>query len=567
MVPTSGEAECTAGAAVGSEIAHARRARMTERLPVFAAAWLSVGLCLRVGLVLRGALPPAFALGSIALQAVVLGVAIVWCRVAPGAPRVPRIAFAACALLVALAAGFFYFQGGSIEICIFAVLMICMGSSWAYGWGWRYAAALLAVSAAITMPIVLTAPMLRSFSDPTDIMLETLLGALISIIVAEATGRSVARDHRRAHAEHEAARRLASAFEAYRDLAEKAPDLIFTHDLDGRITYVNEAFARSYGVASEDLIGRDADELVPRDSANPDPVALRARLAAGEDVPAQLYWVKSPHGRRWLECVTSAIRAGDGRVIGARGIARDVTERHTAETALRGSLDDLRRSEERLRRLARHQASIREDERKRLGFDLHDDVCQELVGIGILVESLRRKLEDAAPALAPELQRIGGYVGEVGEHLRQLARDLRPMLLRDLGLEESLHSLAEGLTAAGTPVTTLVRTAIPRLDEETEIGVYRIAQEALGNAARHAGARAIRVTLGVTGIVLELEIADDGHGFVPDARRGTEALGLVGMEERALALGGHLEVRSAPGEGTLVRLRCPATLRRAMSAA
>ncbi len=141
------------------------------------------------------------------------------------------------------------------------------------------------------------------------------------------------------------------------------------------------------------------------------------------------------------------------------------------------------------------------------------------------------------------------------------------MLLRDLGLEESLHSLAEGLTAAGTPVTTLVRTAIPRLDEETEIGVYRIAQEALANAARHAAARAIRITLTVTGPELELEIADDGRGFAPDGRRGSEALGLIGMEERALALGGHLELRSAPGEGTLVRLRCPATLRRTVSAA
>ena len=123
------------------------------------------------------------------------------------------------------------------------------------------------------------------------------------------------------------------------------------------------------------------------------------------------------------------------------------------------------------------------------------------------------------------------------------------MLLRDLGLEESLHSLAEGLTAAGTPVTTLVRTAIPRLDEETEIGVYRIAQEALANAARHAAARAIRITLTVTGSELELEIADDGRGFAPDGRRGSEALGLIGMEERALALGGHLELHSAPGEG------------------
>jgi len=441
-----------------------------------------------------------------------------------------------------------------------------MGSSWAFAWGWRPALALLAVTGAITWSVVLGASSRRSFVDPTEILLEALLGSAIALIVAEALARSFAASFRRAHAERVAGARLAAAYSAYRDLAENARDLIYTHDREGRLTYVNEAFARSYGLAVQDLIGRAAADLLPRD-AGPDPGPLRARLFAGDDVPPQLYRVQSPTGPRWLECVSSAIYDADGHVVGARGMARDVTERREAEEALRRSLDELRRSEERLRHLARHQASIREDERKRLGFDLHDDVCQELVGIGILVESLRRKLDEEAPTLVPDLARIGRYVGEVGEHLRQMARDLRPMLLRDLGLEESLHSLADGMTRSGTVVTTQVRTAIPRLDEETEIGVYRIAQEALANASRHARARAICISLSVTGRGLELEIADDGRGFAPDARRGSDALGLVGMEERALALGGRLELRSALGEGTLVRLTCPATLRASVSAA
>ncbi len=559
------EVACDAG---NSEaLAEARRAWITERLPWFAAGWIGVGGMLRAGLVLRGALSLPLAGVTIALQALVLVVAIVWCRAAPSARRVPPIAFGACVALVVLATGFFVLLGGSLEVFVFAVLMICMGSSWAFAWGWRPALALLMVSGAIAGPIALGASSLRRFSDPTEILLETVLGAAIALIVAEALARSFAATFRQAEAERAAGERLAAAYQAYRDLAENAPDLIFTHDRDGRITYVNEAFARSYGLAAQELVGREATDLVPQDPANPDPAPLRARLFAGEDVPPQLYWVRGPTGRRWLECVVSAIRDAEGRIVGARGIARDITERREVEEALRASLDDLRRSEERLRRLARQQASIREDERKRLGFDLHDDVCQELVGIGILIESLRRRVTEAAPVLAPELARIGRYVGEVGEHLRQLARDLRPMLLRDLGLEESLHSLAEGMTTAGTTVTTHVRTSIPRLEEETEIGVYRIAQEALANAARHAEARAIRITLAVTGRGLELEITDDGRGFAPEARRGSEALGLVGMEERALALGGRLELHSAVGEGTRIRLTCPATLRPSVSAA
>jgi PAS domain S-box-containing protein len=566
MYPSVTEPHPRADVVDDAGLALARRGLLVYRLPRFAAGWIGIGIVLRIGLVARGGVSLWLAITSIALQVVVLAAATAWCRTLPDEERVRRVVLGTSAVLVVLATGFFVGLGGSVEGLVFALLMICIGSAFFFAWGWKPALALLAVSGGVGSVGVALASLQR-FSDPTEILLEALIGAAMSLAVAEASARGFERSFREERAQREAGRRLAVAYDAYRDLAENARDLIFAHDLDGRLTYVNEAFARSYASHAADLIGREASDLIPRDPANPDPAVLRARLAAGEEIPPQLYWVKSPQGRRWLECVVSAIRDADGSIVGARGIARDVTERRTAEEALHASLEDLRRSEERLRGLARHQASIREDERKRLGFDLHDDVCQELVGIGILVESVRRRAVELAPEMEPEIERIGRYVGEVGEHLRQLARDLRPMLLRELGLEESLHSLAEGMTGADTSVQACFRTSIPRLDEEAEIGVYRIAQEALANAVRHAGARTIRIALGVRGSELELEVADDGCGFQPEARRGSEALGLVGMEERALALGGRLEVRSAPGEGTTVRLTCPVAVRAPASAA
>jgi two-component system sensor histidine kinase UhpB len=101
---------------------------------------------------------------------------------------------------------------------------------------------------------------------------------------------------------------------------------------------------------------------------------------------------------------------------------------------------------------------------------------------------------------------------------------------------------------------------IPRLEEETEVSVYRIAQEALANAVRHANASRVVVTLAARDGILHLEVADDGRGFDPAARPAV-ALGLASMEERALALGGRLEIRSAPGAGTTVTLACPLDLR------
>jgi PAS domain S-box-containing protein len=530
------------------DFARAHRELVARRVPLVAIGWLGLGLVMRSGMILQSALAPGPAVVSLTLQAVVCAVAVALCRADPSAPRVTPVAFAAVALLSLLSVGFFAYTGGSEEALVFAFLTLGVGSSLAFAWGWRLALAHLAVCVVAT---VVAVSHLQVFAVRTERLLEIAIGSFVWLGVAGAAARNFRTTWYQERARQQAARKLAASHEAYRDLAENARDLIYTHDLDGRFTYVNEAFARYVGMPAAEILGRRGPDMVPRDPSNPDLRATIARLAAGEAVPRQLFWVEAPDGtRRWLECVISAIRGPDGTVVGVRGIARDVTARKLAEDALRVS-------EERLRRLAQHQATIREEERKRLAFDLHDEICQDLVGIGILIASLRRQLAPQSPAADAELDRIGRHLTEISEHLRRVARDLRPVLLLDLGLRESLHSLAAALTAAGTKVDAVFSTAIPRLRDEVEIGVYRIAQEALANAARHAGASTIRLTLAVDDDTLRLEVTDDGCGFVPDASRDGEALGVTSMEERALALGGRLELRSAPGAGTTVRLECP----------
>ncbi len=251
---------------------------------------------------------------------------------------------------------------------------------------------------------------------------------------------------------------------------------------------------------------------------------------------------------RWFDVVTSVVRDVHDQVVGIRGISRDITERRRIEEALRAS-------EEKLRDLAHGQVRVREEERKRLGLDLHDDVCQELTGIGILVEAARTRLGADAPASA-DLTRAVRYLGKLVEHLRSLAGELRPLQLPELGLEGSLRSLVAGFAASETSITLALPVALPRLDEETEIAIFRVAQEARNNATRHSDARGIQVTVTVANARLHLEVRDDGRGFDP-ARTRPGALGLVGMEERALAVGGSLAVESVPGIGTTVRFDCP----------
>jgi PAS domain S-box-containing protein len=329
---------------------------------------------------------------------------------------------------------------------------------------------------------------------------------------------------------------------------------------------VNQAFRDMLGYSEEEMLAGRVQDITHPDDLEATIIAA-SRVLSGEARSYQLekrYLHKDGHVV-WVWVSSSLVRDPSGTPLYFIAQMQDTTARKLGEEALRASLEDLRRSGETLRLLAQRQVMIREEERKRLGFDLHDDVCQELVGVGILVASLRRRMSPMAGEHAGEFDRIVHYLGEVVEHLRVLARELRPMLLHDLGLDGSLRSLADGMSAA-TRVVTDFRTPIPRLTEETELTVYRIAQEALANAARHAGARSIVVSLAATDGLLRLEVQDDGCGFDPAAPR-TEALGLVSMEERALALGGRLELSSAPGKGTTVRLQCPLVARAPASAA
>lgn len=338
----------------------------------------------------------------------------------------------------------------------------------------------------------------------------------------------------------------------YRGLLESQDALIYRADLQGNLTFLNEACRRKYGIETTPL-----GELNFLSFLHPEDVggardALRT-VRAG-DRYHRTSRGRTPEGWRWVEWEVCAIADATGVVTEVQGVGRDVTERRSADEALQRTLAALREREEQLRLMGIRQTAIREEERKRLGFDLHDGVCQELVGIGILVESARQR--GVSASAAGTLATVQRHLRTVGEHLRLLARELRPLQLSDLGLGECLRALAHGMVTNDTAISVDVPSTLPRLPEDVEVGVYRVAQEALANAVRHANAKGITLTLAAEDDTLALEVRDDGHGFDRDALRA-RVLGLVAMEERAVALGGRLTIRSAAGAGTTVRLECP----------
>lgn len=203
-----------------------------------------------------------------------------------------------------------------------------------------------------------------------------------------------------------------------------------------------------------------------------------------------------------------------------------------------------------------------EAERARVSRDLHDQIGQALTSVLLGL----RLVDGSIPSDAAELSDARDHIAEVRElvaqaldEVRQLAFELRPTVLDDVGLVAAVHRLAEDLTrrfGVGVDLRLDGLDDDRRLPPEVETVVYRVVQEALTNVARHAGATTASVHIGVGAGSLRAVIADDGVGFVVgDAHR---SLGLAGMSERASLVGGHVDITSAPTEGTTIALEVPA---------
>jgi two-component system, NarL family, sensor histidine kinase UhpB len=210
----------------------------------------------------------------------------------------------------------------------------------------------------------------------------------------------------------------------------------------------------------------------------------------------------------------------------------------------------MRRLEAERRRAGSAALRAQEEERARLARDLHDEVNQSLTGLLLRLEAAR---EAAPPELEEELEETKSLANQAMRELLSLARQLRPTALDDLGLTAAIAGQVQQVSRSGVAAELVEEGDFSDLDSDVQLVVYRVAQEALSNAARHSEAERIAVDLRRAGDGVELEVSDDGRGFAFDeSERG---LGIAGMRERALLLGGDLAIESRPGRGTTVRLR------------
>jgi signal transduction histidine kinase len=287
-------------------------------------------------------------------------------------------------------------------------------------------------------------------------------------------------------------------------------------------------------------------------------VAVVAAIVAAAAVTLGLRQVVRP--LQALDRQASQLAWGDlGAIQAPVGGVQEIEE---LRLTLAHMADQVRRYQESMRDYIGAITAAQEDERKRLARELHDETIQSLIALGHQVERAQKAL-GKDPALAGQrLEEMRGMVAATQQELRRFSRALRPLYLEDLGLVPALEALVDDANRAGPLRATLrLEGDSRRLSPELELAAYRIGQEAVQNATRHAGASELTLTVSFQADALRLCIADNGIGFEPPANPAELAraghFGLMGIQERALLFGGKLEIDGKPGSGTTLRICLP----------
>jgi PAS domain S-box-containing protein len=349
---------------------------------------------------------------------------------------------------------------------------------------------------------------------------------------------------------------LEASEERYRTLFETAPNSVRVFGSDQRLIMANQQAVKLFGYESaEEMIGMPAREFVaPADWPR---VSASATEAIGTVVSHELTGVRRDGSHFDVESRLARILDENGEPRAFLSVSTDVTERKLAEVALKTS-------KEQLRALSAKMQSAREEEGTRIAREIHDELGSALTGlkweIEKMDETLSRSLKGAGSAqIHKQIGAMTHLIESIIETVRRISSELRPVVLDDLGVVAAIQWQAQQFQSR-TGIKYHWNTAVDTIEltRESATAVFRIFQEILTNVLRHSGATCIAVELQRSNGYLELKVKDDGRGISESEKVNTRSLGLLGMRERALLVGGEVNILGADGNGTTVVVRVPA---------
>jgi two-component system sensor histidine kinase UhpB len=355
---------------------------------------------------------------------------------------------------------------------------------------------------------------------------------------------------------------LARSEERLQDIISMMPLSLFLKDADSRIVLMNQACEQQWGVHHQDIAeGRDLQHFPSDQNVGFHAADREAFTSRKVVIREELVWNVQLQENRLVQTHKKPVFDADGRPQMIIAMAIDITDSKRNE-------ENLERTLAQLRELSDHQQTIKEEERRRIALDIHDDLGQNLMVLRIDVSLLHARTTASHPRLHRHAQRVLDTIDATIRSVRTIINDLHPSTL-ELGLGPAAEWLIRQMESRGTiryRLTLDSEAADLGLDQRQTSAIFRVLQESLSNIVRHAQASEVEVALEQDADSIVLRISDNGIGMQPGDDGKRAAFGLKSIRERVHALGGELRIDSQAGQGTALLIYLPHAGRHAMPA-
>jgi PAS domain S-box-containing protein len=371
------------------------------------------------------------------------------------------------------------------------------------------------------------------------------------------------KDHTVLHLNEERFRLLVDAVEGY---------AIFTLDLQGHVNSWNHGAQRIKGYEISEVLGKHFSIFYPEEDLQSGKPQRLLKIAAEQGRVEDEGWrVRKDGSRFWANVLITALRDDTGKLIGFGKVTQDITDKLRANELVRKEIVErteaqrkLYESEKSLRQLSLRLLQTQDEERRRIGRDLHDSVGQFLVGLKMKLDSLRSAAEKGGQAESAELAECSQLTDDAIKEVRTISYLLYPPMLEELGLKSAIPWYLEGFTKrSGIETTFEVSQDFDRIPGDVELALFRVLQESLTNVHRHSGSSTAIVRLLIKEGAVILQVVDEGklaggrnEESSQDWMAGALGVGLRGMNERLQQLGGSLGL-ARTSEGTSVTATVP----------
>jgi len=337
----------------------------------------------------------------------------------------------------------------------------------------------------------------------------------------------------------------------YRELVENLNDVVFAVDPSGEISYISSAIFRISGYTPEEITGKNLFDFLSQEDRELYGEQMLRTVETGSSI-GEFSLTLRDKSSRWVRASSKCVVEND-KVVGIRGIMSDITESKEAEAKLLAY-------QEQLRALTSELTLIEEKERRRIASELHDQIGQNLALCKLKVAALEKRLAD--DGMKGELTAVRRLLECSIQDARSLIFDISPPILYELGLLAAMEWLAERMQEQfHIPIEFESRHGDSKLESDQQVILFQVVRELLMNVGKHSRATQAKVILSLEKQFIKIQVNDDGVGFdasqIYDAKDNQGGFGFFSMRERLNYLGGGLEVRSKPGQGSQIILSVP----------